>query len=127
MSSNSVFANYPHTHHSHLNEDGMDLDFIEAAHADRERSVQIDSPVQAPVGGGTNIEHYAPKDVTVLALPVLYCMAHGTDHPCAHQHKIAQEMGVCDLSLVKDAHKYVAAERVSTAAKQTYTGRIERA
>lgn len=128
MSSNkTVFANYKHAHHTHLNEDGMDLDFIEAAHADRERSVQIDSPVQAPVGGGSIIEHYAPTDVTVLALPVLYCMAHAKEHPCAHQHKMANDMGICDLDYASDPSKYTPAQLVPTAAKQTYTGRIERA
>jgi hypothetical protein len=120
------FANYRNTHHLYANEDGFDLDFIEAAHYDRERAYTLDSPVQAPIGGGSIIEHYAPADVTVLALPTLYCMGHAVDHPCAYTHKIAADMGVCDLELVKDAERYVPSERVQIVAERTYTGRIQR-
>lgn len=121
------FSVYPNSHHLHANEDGFDLDFIEAAHYDRERSLQMDAHAQRALDGTPNIEHYAPKDVTVLALPVLYCMAHASEHACAHQHTLVQDMGVCDLTLVTDSHKYAPAQRVTITAAQTYTGRIERA
>lgn len=115
-----------HGHWRYLNEDGYDLDFIEAAHYDRERDYQIGSPGQRPLGGKTVIEVFAPKDVTVLALPTRYCMACGVDQPVAYQHTLVEDMGVCRLDWVKDPEKYVKAERVSITAQQTYTGRIER-
>lgn len=118
---------FPHGHHAHVNDEGFDLGFIEAAHYDRERSVQPMSPAQRPLDGTSNIEHYAPKDVSVLALPVLYCMAHASEHPCAHQHRLQDDMGICDLDFASDPSKYVPAQRVKTDAVQTYTGRIERA
>jgi hypothetical protein len=120
------FANHKHTHHLYANEDGYDLAFIEAEHYDREASCQPTNPAQFPLNGKSVIEHYAPQDVTVLALPTLYCMAHAFEHPCAHQHTIAPDMGVCDLDLVNDADKYVPARHVSITASKTYTGRIER-
>lgn len=122
----SHFALYANTHHLHANEDGFDLDFIEAAHYDRERSYTMESPAQAPIGGGSTIEHYAPVDVPVLALPVLFCLGCTVEHPCAYTHKISPDMGVCDLARVKDTHAYVPSERVTIVAERTYTGRIQR-
>lgn len=126
MSGSTIFANYKHGHWAHVNEDGYDLDFIEAGHYDRERAYSLDSPVQAPIMGGSTIEHYAPTDVPVLALPILYCMGCGVEHPCKYTHTIASEMGVCDLSLVKDSERYAPSVREHIVAERTYTGRIQR-
>lgn len=119
-------SGFRNPHYPYMNEDGFDLDFIEAAHYDRERDYQIGSAGQRPLGGKTVIEVFAPKDVTVLALPTLYCMGCGTEHPCAYTHTLASDMGVCRIDYVKDPEKYVPSERVTIVAEQTYTGRIQR-
>ena len=120
------FRVYPNRHHLYANAEGYDLSFIEAAHYEREAGFQSGSLTQAPIGGGSMIEHYASKDVPVLAWPVLYCMGCGSDHPCTYTHTIAEGMGVCNLEYVKDKDKYVPSERVSIIAEQSYTGRITR-
>lgn len=126
MSSTTHFANHKHGHHMHANDEGFDLAFIEAEHYDRNASCQPTHPAQWPLNGASVVEHYAPQDVTVLALPTLYCMVHAFEHPCAHQHTLAADMGVCDLDMVSDPQKYVPARHVSIVASKTYTGRIER-
>lgn len=127
--SDSYFAK--HTHNHHVNDEGLDLGFIEAAHYEREAGCQPTSPAQQAIGYGVlhhtpNVEHYAPTEITVLALPTLYCMAHATEHPCAFVHVKQRDMGACDLAFVSDESKYEPAERVEVTAAQTYTGIIER-
>jgi hypothetical protein len=88
--------------------------------------MQMGSPAQFPLGGASVIEHFAPKDVTVLAYPVLFCLGCTIEHPCAYTHKIASDMGTCTLERVKDVDSYVPSERVTITAERTYTGRIQR-
>lgn len=115
-----------HGHFVHMNDQGLDLAFIEAAHYDRDNSCSPLSPAQRPLDGTSNVEMYASKDVPVLAMPELYCMAHGTEHACKYVHVLQADMGICDLDFAGDPSKYIEAERITITASKTYTGRIER-
>lgn len=113
--------------------DRLDLDFVEAAHYERDRSYRIDAPTQVPMAknnpeGKSSIEFYAPTTVSVLGYPVLYCLLHHDDHPCAYTHKVDSTMGACTSAYphVKPEH-YEPSERVQTTAEQSFTGTITRA
>jgi len=113
-------SGFRNPHYPYMNDEGYDVEFIDAAFYDRERACQM--PVTQ-----REIQHFAPKDVPVLALPILYCLGcGGQDHPCAYTHKLDATIGTCNLERVKDAHSYVPSERVQIIAEQTYTGRIQR-
>lgn len=120
-------SNTPHKHHLYLNGFGYDDTFIEAAHYERQASYEPMSPAQTPLDGTPNVEMYASKDVPVLALPTLYCMVHGTEHPCAYTHTVDSTLGICDLDYATDPQRYVASERVAITAQESYTGRVTRA
>lgn len=115
--------------------DALDFGLIEAEHYGRDAACQPLSPAQSPLnqgnGGVSNVEHYAPKTVTVLALPVLMCLGCTLDKPCTHETVIKNTgMGACasclDNGLVRNPEKFVPVARTSTTATQDYTGKITR-
>lgn len=97
----------------------LDIAFIDLESSDRQEHIEREAQ--------QIVEHYVPTQVPVLSMPTLYCMGHGVEHICSYQHTVAADLGVCDLSLIKDTERYVHAERVQVMGEVTYTGRIERA
>ena len=109
--------------------DNLDLDFVEAAHYERDRSYRPDSIAQTPLGGKiTNVEAYASTEVVMLAWPTLFCMAHGYDHECAFTHKVAvaRGIGVCNLAWVNDRDSYRDSVRVPAVVSKSSSGAITR-
>lgn len=113
--------------------DRIDLDFVEAAHYERDRSYRLDAPAQVPMAkdnplGLPSIEFYAPTTVSVLAYPVLYCLHHNEDHACMYTHKVDSTMGACAAAYEQVNRKdaYVPSERVQTTAERSIGGSLTR-